>query len=69
MILILLFEGTAYWEEWTEWYCPQSCGVTTESRNRTCNKENVPAGCEDDCVGPPEEELPCDAGCCPGKSI
>ena len=57
---------------WTEWTCVDSCGETTEYRNRTCLPDPYYNGDPEEC--PPEcdekdlwEEVECDAGCCARK--
>ncbi|XP_078577488.1 uncharacterized protein LOC144862665 [Branchiostoma floridae x Branchiostoma japonicum] len=49
------------WSDWGEWSdCSVTCGVGTESRDRTCNNP-APAGGAD-CVGTTEETQDCDTG-------
>ena len=58
--------------EWTTWTCEDSCGYTTEYRNRTCLNDPdyyYYHSCPPSCDGPFSEENECDAGCCDSESI
>jgi len=57
--------------EWSTWTCIDSCGYTTEYRNRTCENnpdyKGYPEHCPPVCNEDLSEEAECDAGCC-GKA-
>ena len=58
--------------EWDTWTCVESCGETTEYRNRTCEADDnypgdpvmCPPDCSEENLG---EEQNCYAGCCGSK--
>ncbi|XP_035665050.1 C-type mannose receptor 2-like [Branchiostoma floridae] len=55
------------WSSWAAWSgCSVTCGVGTETRDRTCNNP-APANGGADCVGQTQETRLCDTGAsCPG---
>ena len=57
--------------EWSDWTCVESCGDTTEYRNRTCESDDDyphPEKCPPSCDGQLNEERDCNAGCCGSKN-
>uniref|UniRef100_H2Y3E3 Hemicentin-1 n=1 Tax=Ciona intestinalis TaxID=7719 RepID=H2Y3E3_CIOIN len=52
----------ATWSEWSSWSsCPVSCGVATQSRERSCSLDNEPS---DECRGHTREEQSCYGSVC-----
>ena len=64
-----LVAGNPEWGSWTSWECIDTCGVTVEFRNRTCEPDPaVSHPCDVTCPGKASEEIECYAGCCPRES-
>ena len=67
--LFLPCAETGEWSQWTEWECEDTCGITTETRNRTCGPDPAVGdnGCPWTCPGDDSESTECDNGCCDSK--
>ena len=54
--------------KWTDWLCIDTCGNTTQVRNRTCDPDpdfdQDVDDCPPECDEPLTESEECDAGCC-----
>ena len=56
--------------EWSDWECDEPCGKTFQRRTRNCTRrEDSPneEWCPVICEGETDEEIECDADCCPRK--